>query len=283
MIMKFRLYREFGALNSKDVFDAFEQGINNLGLNTTDDSDGIPVIWSVLWRGRMLPNKHVYDNARKNNKPVVIIEVGNFSRGVTWRVSIDNVNSLGYFGNKIDLDYDRPKKLGIELKTTQANRKPDILIAAQHEESLQWHGQLPIKEWVLSYINEIRKYTDRPIIVRPHPRSLFVLTNADAKLHMPRRIQNSYDGFDINYSVHCVINHNSGPGVQAAINGTPIIVDSSSLASPVSDKLSSIESIQMFDRSQWIIELSHTEWTREEIAQGLPLRRLIPEIEHRIS
>jgi hypothetical protein len=70
------------------------------------------------------------------------------------------------------------------------------------------------------------------------------------------------------------VNHNSGPAVQAAIAGVPIICDSSSLAYPVSDKFENIENIALPDRQEWFLKLCHTEWTVEEIAQGIPLQRL---------
>ena len=38
-----------------------------------------------------------------------------------------------------------------------------------------------------------------------------------------------------------MVNHNSGPGIQAALAGTRPIVDASSLAHPVSIKLQDIE------------------------------------------
>jgi hypothetical protein len=89
--MRFRLYREYGALNSRPVFDAFEQGLKSLGHEIVNTSDGIPVIWSVLWNGRMTHNEKIY----QTQQPIVIIEVGNLHRGKTWRVSLNHINSLG--------------------------------------------------------------------------------------------------------------------------------------------------------------------------------------------
>jgi len=281
--MKFRLYKEHGALNSSDIFNAFEQGIYALGLSTTTSSTGVPVIWSVLWQGRMLANRQIYYAAVKRNQPIIIIEVGNLIRGITWRVSINNVNRLGLFGNIDNLDYDRHKQLNLYLSQPKVKRKPEILIAAQHERSLQWHSQPPMSQWVLKTIAEVRQHTDRPIIIRPHPRSPFSLTYPSVKIITPQKIANSYDNFNIDYDTHCVVNYNSGPGVQAAIYGTPVIVDNSSLASPVSDVVSNIENVQLPDRAEWFTQLCHTEWTREEIAKGIPLKRLLPEIESRIS
>jgi hypothetical protein len=268
--MRFRLYREYGALNSKPVFDAFEQGLKSLGHEIVNTPDGIPVIWSVLWQGRMAHNEKIY----QTHRPIVIIEVGNLRRGGTWRVSLNHINGLGEFGNHEDLDTDRPKKLGVKLGAVKEIRRPEIMIATQHQRSLQWKGQPPIVEWVQSTVKQIRQYSDRKITVRPHPRSPISLNIPGLEVGLPRQIAGTYDDFDIDYNCHCVVNHNSGPAVQAAIHGTPIICDSSSLAGEISGKFEDIETVKLPDREDWFLKLCHTEWTVSEISQGIPMKRL---------
>lgn len=272
--MKFKLYRQNGALNSVPVFDAFARGIQNTGHTITESDDGIPVIWSVLWAGRMQRNQLIYDQCRQKNKPIVIIEVGNLKRGVTWRISLDHINNLGEFANNTDIDLSRPNKLGLVLSPELQQRKSEILIACQHERSLQWQGQPSMSKWAENIVRNLRKYTDRQIIVRPHPRSPFVLTGVDAKIEIPKPIPHTYDDFNIDYGYHCVINHNSGPAVQAAIRGIPVICDASSLAYPVSSLIENIEHISLPERSEWFLKLCHTEWTVDEISQGIPISRL---------
>ena len=103
--MRFKLYREHGALNSPPVFDAVEQGLKRQGHDIVNDNEDVAVIWSVLWAGRMRSNKLIYDRCRQQNTPVLIIEVGNLKRGETWRLSLDHINNLGKFGNQDNLDY----------------------------------------------------------------------------------------------------------------------------------------------------------------------------------
>lgn len=272
--MRFKLYREYGALNSQPIFNAVEQGLKLLGHQIVDKNEDVPVIWSVLWYGRMKPNKFVYEKARSENRPVMIIEVGNLFRNKTWRISLNHVNGDGVFGNRENLDNDRPKKLQINLKNINQNRKPGVLIAGQHFHSLQWQGMPALAQWATDTINKIRQFTDRPIIIRPHPRCPFSLSMKNIQIKPAIKIPNSYDDFDIDYNFHCVINYNAGPAVRAAIEGTPIICHTTSLAHPVSDILENIEKIQLPEREQWFLELCHTEWTVDELKTGLPFRRL---------
>ena len=272
--MKIKLYREHGALNSVPIFDALEEGLKKQGHEIVDSNEDIPVIWSILWNGRMNANKFIYEAARAAGKPVLILEVGTLKRGQTWKVCINHINGLGEFGNNIDLDIDRPQKLGISLKEPVSMRRQEILIACQHERSLQWDSMPPTSSWVLGLIKEIKSHTDRHIVVRPHPRSSLPLQNQDFTVIHPQRVHDSYDDFDIDYNYHCVINHNSGPCIQAAIQGVPVICDPSSLAGILSGKMEKIEEISLPDRDEWFLKLCHTEWTIEEIASGLPIKRL---------
>jgi hypothetical protein len=160
------------------------------------------------------------------------------------------------------------------LQPVQESRQDNILIAGQNKASQQWIDQPAMTKWVEESVANIRKYSDRNIVFRPHPRSVITVNIPGVIVELPKQIPNSYDDFDINYNYHCVVNHNSGPAVQAAIAGVPIICDSSSLAYPVSDKFENIENIALPDRQEWFLKLCHTEWTVEEIAQGIPLQRL---------
>ena len=281
--MKFKLYRNYGALNSVPVFDAFADGAKSLGHEIVDDDEDISVIWSVLWWGRMQPNQQVYQQCLNKGRPILIIEVGNLKRGMTWRISDQHINNFGIFGNSADLDSSRPQKLGIFLGSPMSKQKNEILIATQHNRSLQWEGQPTMEQWIRNTIAQIKKYTSRRIVVRPHPRSQIREKFVDAVIELPRKIPSSYDDFDINYNYHCVINHNSGPCVQAAINGTPVICDSSSLAYPVSEKWENLENPQLPDREEWFLKLTHTEWTVDEIRQGIPLKRLERHLEEKLK
>jgi len=272
--MRFKLYREHGALNSPPVFDAVEQGLKRQGYDIVNDNEDVAVIWSVLWSGRMRSNKLIYDHCRQQNTPVLIIEVGNLKRGETWRLSLDHINNLGKFGNQDNLDYSRPQKLAVKLQPTPDIRRGEILIACQHQESLQWQGMPAMKDWVADTISKIQQHTHRRVVVRYHPRSSFPFKKSGVTVERPSRIPNTYDDFDIFYNYHCVINHNSGPAVQAAIRGVPILCDQSSLAADLSIKWSELDRPYVPDRTEWFVKLCHTEWTVEEIRQGIPIARL---------
>ena len=268
------------AQNSGPVMRAMLDSLHTAGINTQEnswDADAV-IIWSVLWAGRMAANQAVWSHYRSLGRPVIIIDVGALYRGETWKIAINSVTATGYYGHQENLDWDRPRKLGISL-AINVSRNPRIVIAAQHARSQQVVGLVSMEGWIINQVERLRAVTDRPIVVRPHPRSPLdsaglVHLPQDVIIERPQKIANTYDNYNLAFDCHAMVNHNSGPGIQAALAGTRPIVDSTSLAHPVSINLQDIEQSYTIDRDQWLVEICHTEYTVEEIQQGLWLRRL---------
>jgi hypothetical protein len=273
--IKYKIYSQYGALNSPPVFQALSEGIRASGGEVVESGEDIPVIWSVLWHGRMSGNRAVYELAKSQGKKVMVVEVGTLIRGKTWRISFDHINRLGYFGNNENLDLSRPKKLGVFLEAPIKVRRPEILIACQHEKSLQWNEMPPTTQWVEQQISKIREYSDRKIIVRAHPRSPLKRIPPGCNYEQPQMIPNTYDDFDFKLNYHCIVNHNSGVGVHAGISAIPVVVDSSSLAFDISHDFKDIEDLREKNRTEWFLKICHTEWLIEEIREGIPLKRLM--------
>ena len=265
-------------MNSKPVMGAVLDCLQASGIQTQENSmtSDAAVIWSVLWHGRMMANKQVYDHYRSQGKPVIVIEIGALYRGNTWKIAVNNITSQGYYGHLNNLDWDRPAKLKISL-ATQSITKPNIIIAAQHDRSLQVAG-VDMSDWVKTTIGILRNNTDRPITVRPHPRCRLTLNNLppDVTIENPHKLVGTYDSYDMHFDCHAVVNYNSGPGIQAAIAGVRPIVEFSSLAYPVGVGFADIEQPYIKDRELWLTQICHTEYTVEELRRGTWLKRIEP-------
>jgi hypothetical protein len=273
--MHVSLFDQYGALNSVPVFLAIKEGLARLGMQTSHhnmDAD-VAVIWSFLWAGRMLPNKQVYEHYRNTGRQVLIVEVGMLQRGITWKLCLNSTLSGGTYGKGSDPD--RANKLGLKLKPW-TNRGTNILIALQRSDSGQWSHGPKMEEWLQDTVNHLRNFTDRPIVVRPHPRQSVVMP-AGVIVQQPYKL--AIDSFDFDSALNntwAVINHNSGPGSQAVIAGVPAFVGLSSLAASVGNlTMVNIENPVRPDREEWLYQIAHTEWTVKEIATGLPLARLL--------
>ena len=287
--MIFCLYTDYGALNSKPVFEAFAKSITDAGHTVIYNEPyrvmdhysnyDVAVIWSVLWNGRMTRNKQVWEQNRKLNRPVIVLEVGGIERGTTWKVGLNGINRDAYFGDK-DNDRTRADSLGLVCKPWRSNGD-FILVCGQHDKSLQWQNMPRMSNWFLNTYDEIRKYTQRPIVFRPHPRCRLEHIERGLKnvyRQEPQHVNGTYDDFDMGFSnVWATVSYSSNPGTHSCINGVPAFVSTHSLAYDVGndiDFLYDIENPLMPDRQQWLNDYAHTEYTIEEISQGTPLKHL---------
>jgi len=291
--MIFCLYTDYGAQNSQPIFEAFAKSIIDAGhtviynepyrvMDHYNNYD-VAVIWSVLWNGRMLKNKTIWDQNRLLGRPVIVLEVGGIKRGTTWKVGLNGINRTGYFSEQNN-DRSRADNLGLVCKPWRSDGD-FILVCGQHDKSLQWESMPSMSNWFMQTYKEIRKHSQRPILLRPHPRCR--LPNIELGLdnvyrQEPRKLTGTYDDFDMKFdNIWATISWSSNPGIHSIINGVPAFVSNSSLAYPVAndiDFLHDIEDPHMGGRQAWLNDYAHTEYTVDEIAKGIPLTNLLDQI-----
>ena len=275
--MRVGIFDHYGALNSAPVFAAIRAGLDRIGIahSSMDSSADVAVIWSLLWAGRMKPNQDVWNLYQSTGRPVIVAEVGMLRRGFTWK--------LGINGTGINADYGKetiPNRAGVLGLTTKpwTNAGYNIVVACQRSDSEQWTGQPPTIAWLTETARMIRQYSDKPIVIRPHPRQR-IANIPGCVIESPQPIPGTYDSFNYDRCLQtawAVVNHNSGPGTQAILNGVPAFVSSTSLAAPVGNlDIANIENPSRPDREAWLETIAHTEWTIPEIDSGLPLLRLL--------
>jgi len=230
----------------------------------------ILVIWSVLWKGMMANFKGHYAKAKKLGKPIIIFEVGMLQRNITWKVSVDATTLEGHYWPKETWQSNRVEKMLGHIKPVAIGDR--ICICGQNPLSENWIKDLSVEKWVIRTVDEVRKYTDRTIEIRPRPRHDLRLPPEYKKLvkfHKYTQLADT-DFIDRLGDYWCVINHNSYPAQQARLYGINAVVDTSSLASPVSHvNLCDIEKPLEYPNSDWLNFIAHTEFTTDEIKRGL--------------
>ena len=288
--MKISCFTDYGPLNSKPVFEAFIKSMRHAGdtvfVNKDDGQCDVAVIWSVLWQGRMAKYRNIWDTYRNKNKPVVVIEVGGIKRNETWKVGINGINREADFNND-NADGERWKKFNVELRPWKQTGS-DIIICGQHGNSHQWRNNPPMSKWFDQQITEIRKYTDKPIVIRPHPRNHVTIDTTkykNVKIVGPKKDRNTYDDTDLAErlkSAWAVVSHSSNPAMTAVFSGIPVYVSEASLSYDVGNKtFENINNPDMPDRQPWANKLAYTEWSTKEIEQGLPWRRIKRRLEEK--
>ena len=253
-------------------------------VNKDDGQCDVAVIWSVLWQGRMAKYRSIWETYRNKNKPVIVVEVGGIKRNETWKIGINGVNREADFANDM-VDGERWKKFNVELEPWKQTGN-NIIICGQHTNSHQWRNNPPMSKWFDQKITELRKYTDKPIIIRPHPRNHVAIHTTkykDVKMVGPRRDKNTYDDTDLAdrlKSAWAVVSHSSNPAMTAVFSGIPVYVSEASLSYDVGNKtFENINNPEMPNRQHWANKLAYTEWWTDEIEQGLPWKRIRKQLE----
>jgi hypothetical protein len=280
--MKIEAWPMHGPLNSKNIFAKFIKSMQATGeevhINKETNAD-VAVIWSVLWRGRMQSYKAIWERYRSQGKPVIVIEVGGLRRNLSFKIGINGINRDADFANQ-EFDDQRWPLFKHELRPW--NPTGDlIVICGQHDTSEQWRGLPRMSKWIEQQITEIRKYTTRPILVRPHPRNMISFDETKFKnveVRLPKRDFRTYDDTDFKGTLErawAVVNHSSNPAMEAVMKGIPVFVSESSLCYDVGNSnLADINTPDMPNRSTWSNKLAYTEWFEDEIEQGLPWERI---------
>lgn len=260
--------------NSKEIYPQLIDAIDATDTLVENSMDAdAALIWSVLWYGKMSANKRVWDHYRAQNKPVIVIEVGGLIRNTTWKLGINGINREANFAIPDIVGSERRKLLGIELQPWK-DEGEYILITGQHACSEQWSDMPVMDRYYRDTIQQIREFSDKPIVVRSHPRYRESLHfNCDMNWYkdngitwnIPKHIQQSYDSFDLEYMLkhtHYTVSHSSNAGISSIINGVPAVVSKSSLAY---DMGSTHDALRYMDREEWLNKLCYVEYYPDEI------------------
>ena len=170
------------------------------------------------------------------------------------------------------------QRLGIKLKPWN-KRGENILICCQRDGGWSMSGE-QLMPWLIKTVQQLRKHSDRRIVVRFHPGDKNVLNHKRmlARYRLPNVIVSHAENILQDFtSTYCLINYTSSPAVAAAIEGVPTIVldPTKSQAATVSHhNLADINNLQEFDRELWIQKMAQMHWTLDELKDGTAWRHL---------
>jgi hypothetical protein len=277
-------------LEKRDVLRNFHLGVQD-GLSTevetmTWEPSDLAVMqgWVHADSGtapHLMFRKKIIESQRRIGKHTIAIDSNLFlykdpkNINTYLRFSLDDVfpTTGNYFTNNVDSSrWQQIKKdIGLELHPWRL-LGAHILICLQRNGGWSMAG-LDVMKWCDQTINELRKYTDRPIIVRAHPgdkraRQYLKLNHPNVKISSN---ENILDDFKYAWAT---VTYNSSPGVASAIEGIPVFVtDPNPKVSQAFDiantHLSLIENPLMPDRQPWIEKISMCHFNFKDLQSGV--------------
>ena len=188
------------------------------------------------------------------------------------RYSMDGVfpTTGNYFTNTVDPN--RWNQIQKDLNISMKDWRPQgvhVLICTQRNGGWSMGG-LSVVDWLTKTIKEVRKHTDRPIIVRGHPGDKHApkyLKNKDWQVSKAPSI------IDDLRNAHCSTTYNSSPSVASAIEGIPTFITDptpqiSQAYAVANTDLSNVENPLMFERTEWVQKLAMSHWNFNELSSG---------------
>lgn len=132
-------------------------------------------------------------------------------------------------------------------------------------------GNYDVIAWAHNTITELRKHSNRPIVIRAHPGDKAARVYVNSITGPGVTISRNVDLADDLKNCWAVVNHNSSPAVGAAIEGYPIFVTDttrSQCREIANTDLSKIETPTLFDRQPWVERISMFHWNFDELKSG---------------
>ena len=250
--------------NGRDEFiNAFAQGTGFPVVHDVDIDTPEPIIF------RSIVKKELIQYRLANNLPFYYMDSGYFGNyrnfynpegKKLWHRIVKN----GLQHNEIkQRPSNRLDALGIKVKKAIRRKGNAVLLALPSPKPCIFYN-IDLDKWKEETITEIKKHTDRPIIIREKPK-----LRAD-------RVNNSiYKAFE---QAHVLVTYNSIAAVESIINGIPAITLAPTAADPVCDKeLAKVENptIQHIDKLQaWANHLAYGQFHYHELQDGTAWRIL---------
>lgn len=275
-----------------DVLQAFAAGATSTGANTILQTQysTVPARLAVIlgWVGTTIAGPHIQvrrsaiDEQQRRGLKIMSIDSSCFKfadpGSVFLRYSLDGVyyNSNNYANrNSTDTKWNIIKRqLNLTMDPWRANGQ-HILVCGQRDGGWAMKG-VDMPAWTVETVRQIRSHTDRPIVVRPHPKNPinanlfrnFANVRLSTNLSLQQDLANAWAS----------VFFNSSSCVASVLAGVPVFAsDPDCVAWQVANSnLSQIEKPLTPTREQWLWDLSAAHWTDEESKSGEIYRKFRP-------
>lgn len=263
------------------------------------DSADIYIQHNILGQKRKSLNKY-YQYILDSNKPFIVAESAVFRRNMiqppsefayhrySWTSYFQDEGNYCNANSPADRWLQIQKDQNIQIKDWQTNGEYVLVI-------LQRPGDSSLRNLLAKYetyegfvtytLNQIKKYTDRPIRVRMHPlrqdQQLEILKKFDVEISTNIHGAGLFEGgaglYEDFKNAWAVVGFNSNALTESVCEGIPTVsLCPSSMAWDCSNKnLEDLDSPLLFDRLQWLYNLGYCQWREDEISKGAPWFHLI--------
>jgi hypothetical protein len=187
------------------------------------------------------------------------------------KIVVNSRHPTSYF-QKRKHSADRFKRLGIAIKPWRTNERGSIMVVGMSAKAAAAEGLRP-EQWETETINQLRKLTKRTIVYRPKPNWNGSQPIVGAVFQ--RGDQQGRDVRQVLQDTYAVVTHHSNVGVDAVLEGVPVISVEGIASVMGCSEITSIDGLMYPDnREQWAHDAAYTQWTVTEMRTGAAWRHL---------
>lgn len=248
---------------------------NNISVqkDTLDFNDKTPIVFRGMARSPFIKE------CVKNNIDFYYVDTGYFpQKHKLWhRFTKNNFQVLNHLSIKqisertnINIIKNKFFKIMNEsfdvFKPKSKTNGSKILIAPPTSKVFK-HYDYKVSQWISETIEKIKKFTDKEIIIRQKPRSRHVRIYKDIFVDQLKK-----------ENIHCVVTFSSIVGIEAILNGFPVITLGPNAAAYLSEsKIENIDSPYFPDDDkikEHMLYLSACQFEKEDFSSGYALKTI---------
>ena len=178
-----------------------------------------------------------------------------------WRVSVGAHHPTKIMAWQTEPS-DRWDSLGVKLEPWK-KKGSHILLAGSSAKYHNFYNLPDPTEWAQGVVDQIREYSDLPIIYRPKPSWKEAVPIAGTSFTENRAITQDLE------NAHCMITHGSNACFEALTMGIPCIVLGDGVGRLISrDTVAGVNDLIRPEREQFFANLAYYQWTEKEMMAG---------------
>ena len=262
------IYAPFRNPNSKawEVFNSVEKSWPEQIAKLDNAVESEPVDNSMFW-GFVGNNREMVKKLEARNHNYWFTDTPYFGRFDNNDLKPDN-HYWRICKNAIHVEYlkgcksDRFEKFGLKIKAPDFKGK--YILVCPSSEGI--HAYLDSPNWTNEIIEQIKRYTDRPIKLRHKPRGRGTSGPSEAIVPLSEDLKDAW----------CVVTSCSIAAVEAQCMGVPVFCHEKSFARDVAfHELADIENPFFVGAEEWLYSLAYQQFTPEEISNGTAIEILM--------
>ena len=239
------------------ILQSFVQGAGGqISTWSKEEFNTTPVVLRGITKRKQM------QSCRNAGRDFFYIDTGYFGNGKKKTFHRITKNDVQWFGGIIERPGDRLERTGVQL--SKFKRGTNILIAPPSQKLLN-NYDIILEDWLASVQEEIKKYTDRPIVIRQ-------------KQGRSVRVNDDTMEMALDRDVHCLVTFSSIAAGEALLHGKPAITLGPNAAAPLcSQSLEAIEDpyIPSLDEvAAWARHIAYCQFTEAEMRDGTAWRIL---------